>query len=480
MRVVFLRAYAADSPYQWSMPPLGIGYLLAVLKQGLPRDEFAFAMSLEQALDAQPDLVAISSASENFTAAQQIARRLRQERGINVIVGGAHITALPHTLPDCFAAGVLGEGEPVIVNLVEALRDGKARAEALRRIPGIAYHDGGRVAVTGPRRHVENLDDLPFPDREALGDGWAVPRSQQVHLISSRGCPYDCSFCASARGASRFRRFSPEYVAREIEWLRRQYDPEEIYFFDDLFIADRAHFREVCRLIRERGLHEGVIFRSYGRANLIDAEILDLVEACNFLFLDFGFESNCEKTLRYLNKTGVTPQINQRALDLIRGRNISVGASLIIGSPDETREDIRESYDFVVRNRDVIDRMSVGPLLPIPGTRVWAEALERGLVAETMDDWSRVGYPGAAWDPARYPLLSRTLTAGELQTALREFLTLQDAINAEGRIREFERRRQAAARYARRLKSELDAIKGSRLARWALKARDWKQRVMPR
>jgi anaerobic magnesium-protoporphyrin IX monomethyl ester cyclase len=460
------------------MPPLGIGYLLAVLKRRFPEHSFDFHMDPDALIDARPDLVCVSSATENFGHAQALARRVKEALGVPVIVGGMHITVLPHTLPECFDVGVIGEGEDVVCELIEAFRTGGFDTRDLARIKGVAYHDEGRVTVENTWRLVDDLDQAPYPDREGLGRRWGIPYSREIHLCASRGCPYKCSFCSSA--GIRARRFSPDYIAGEVEHMRHTYDPEQVFFYDDLFIADRKYFHRICQLFRERGLHEGLVFRTYARANLIDEELLDLFEELNFRYIDFGFESNCERTLRYYDKSGVSPKVNQRALDLMRGRSFSVGANLIIGAPDETREEMGETYDFVARNRDGLDRVSMGPLFPMPGTRVWAEAMERGLVSETMDDWMRLSIDPENWDYERYPLLSKTMSARDLYEFYEHFRALCGEINKRG-----ERRKHAddsALREQRvdRLRNELDTLKGSRLIRWAMAARDFKARIVGR
>ena len=477
MRVVFVRVHDPERPYQWLMPPLGIGYLIAVLKRQAPRHEYLYVRTLDDALAAEPDLLALSSATENFHHAEAWARQFKEATGRPVIIGGMHITSLPHTLPEAMDVAVVGEGEPVIADLVELFAAGRAAPSELSRLGGVAFHDGDAVVVRPPRLLVEDLDTLPWPDRAALGAGWAWPSHRVVHMISSRGCPYDCAFCSSGRAWTRYRAFSAPYLIDEIERLRALYDPEEIFFFDDLFIASRSRFQEFCRLLRERDLHEGVRFRAYARANLIDPALVDLFEENHFQFIDFGFESNCERTLRYLNKQGVTPESNQRALDLMRGRNISVGANMIVGSPDETLEEMEESYQFIARNRDQIDRMSVGPLMTMPGTRVWHEAAERGLVNDRMDDWTRMRFDPHNWDPQRYVYLNRVLPLEDFAAFVGRFIALQDEINQRG-----EQRKQAIdARFREerylRVKSRLDTLQGSRLVRWAMGAQQWAKRI---
>src|SRR5690606_26436590 len=104
-------------------------------------------------------------------------------------------------------------------------------------------------------------------------------------------------------------------------------------------------------------------------------------------------ESNNQKVLEFLTKTRVTPEVNQAAMDAMYRNNLSVGANFIIGSPPETYEMMMETYDFAERNRDAIDRCSVGPLQPLPGTPIWNYAKSKGLVADDMD----FGALGVGW-----------------------------------------------------------------------------------
>lgn len=460
------------------MPPLGIGYLLAVLKRRFPRDTFTFHMSIDELIDAKPDLVCLSSATENFTQTESTARRVKEALGSPVMVGGMHITVLPHTLPDCFDVGVIGEGEEVVCELIEAFGAGRFEASDLARIKGIAYRDEGRVAVENTWRMIDPLDALPHPDRDALGQDWAIPFSREVHLCASRGCPYKCSFCSSA--GVKARRFSPEYVVDEVAAMRAKCDPEQVFFYDDLFVADRKYFRRVCELLTERGLHEDVVFRSYARANLVDDELADLFESINLRYVDFGFESNCATTLGYLGKSGVTPEINQRAIDVLRDRDVSIGGNFIIGSPDETVDDMNETREFVRRNANALDRVSMGPLLAIPGTRVWNEALERGLVSESMDDWTRLSIDPDDWGYDRYPLLSKTMSASELNDYFQSFRADCDAINDRGARRRLEDDATFREQRAAKLRSELDTVRGSRLVRGALAVRRFVQSLTGR
>jgi anaerobic magnesium-protoporphyrin IX monomethyl ester cyclase len=466
MKISFIRAYNYRQPYQVSLPPLGIGYLASVLKNECPKVTVTFHTNFDELLGEKPDVVGISTASEQFGDSIEMARMAKEMCNAKVFVGGMHITALPHALPKCFDVGCIGEGEDTVVELIklwEAVED-PTQAD-YEKVAGICFHRNKWVQVNPARPLIQNLDDLPYPDRDLLGQNWKVPYSRQVHLISSRGCPYDCSFCSSSLHWKRFRYFSPDYTANEIEYLRENYDTKEIYFFDDLFIANRKRFRAICDKFRERGLHEGVEFRSYARVDLIDEEIADLFEELNFRNIDFGFESNSQPVLDYFRKRNVTPEINQRAVDILAHRNVSIGANFIIGSPPETPETLDETLDFAKRNRDYIDRVSMGPLFPLPGTPIWEEAKQRGMVADDMTEWDVIGFDPDNFNIADYRYFNENMSRDYFYQRYLEFRGLTREMNLIGQLRKSEWRET-------QLQSELDTLRGSRIVKSAWNMRN--------
>ena len=470
MRIAFIRALNPVIPYQSSLPPLGSGYLAAYLPQQYWIAEVTYHHTVDEVLAAKPDLVGISSATENFNSAVEIAQRVKEELRIPTIVGGIHITSLPHTLPAVFDVGMIGEGELTFTELVRLYHDCSPTPTDLAKIPGICFHENGGVRVTALRELIPNLDVLPYPDRDVLGDRWKVPYAEQSHLITSRGCPYNCAFCASALHWRRFRYFSAEYVVEEIEFLRKKYDPEEIYFFDDLFIGHQKRFKEICQLIKERQLHQGVTFRSYGRVDLINEELAQLFHDLHFKSVDFGFEANTQEILSYYNKSNATPERNQAAIDLLSPHGISIGANLIIGAPPETLDDMMETFRFVERNKDCLDRVSMGPLLALPGTTVWEEARKKGIVSENMD-WSRLEFNPDNFDLERYPYLCEQVSPETFYEFYLKFHQLAREINYVGQLRQLMRIRAKREAEIARLQSELATLKGSRLVRLALTLR---------
>lgn len=475
MHVAFITAYDPRSPYQVSLPPLGIGYLSSYVKQRCWYVETSFHHTVEDLIASQPDLIAVSSTTENFDHATDLARQAKELTGKPVILGGMHITSLPHALPTVYDLGVVGEGEETFAQICTLYHDvKKPGVEDFRRLKGVVYHEDGRVVVGPSQDLIREMDELPYPDRELIDHGWKVPSWETVHLVSSRGCPYKCSFCSSSLHWKRFRFFSPEYVAREIEFLRNRYNPQTLYFFDDLFVGHIGRWREVVKLFKERRIHEGIRFRAYARVDLITEQMAEEFAELNFKYIDFGFESNSEPILKFLTKTRVTPEVNQRAVDWLAKHDISIGANFIIGSPPETLQNMEETYQFAQHNRDVFERCSVGPLQPLPGTPIWAMAKNKGLVSEDMQ-WSRLGvtYDTFSWET--FPFMGESVTRDEFWGFWTKFHHLAKEINYVGQLRNMAYQNHRKFQEIQRLESELQTLKGSRLIQWANRLREWRQ-----
>jgi len=475
MKLALYRSYIPDRPYQVSLPPLGLGYIGSYVKKHCWFCEIAFFRSPDKLISWKPDIVGISSATENFNDAIAVARRVKDELGSPVWVGGSHITMLPNSLPEPFDLGIIGEGEITTTELVKLYYKGAPEKSDLQKINGICFHGEKGIILNPPRPLIPDIDVLSFPDRELLGDRWALPFKEQSHLISSRGCPYDCIFCSAPLQWKGVRYHSANYVTGEIAYLREKYDPEEIYFFDDLFIGHIPRFKKVCEMIREQNLHKDIVFRSYARADLVTQEIADLFAELNFLYIDFGFESNSQPVLDYLNKKNITPEKNQKSIDLLKDRGISIGGNFIIGSPKETLSQMQQTMAFVERNREYIDRCSMGPLQPIPGTRVWEYAKKRGLVSEDMD-WSRFILDLDHLDMERDPYLCETMPVKEFLKFYEEFHRLAKQINLKGEVRKLNRDLARAQKREKKLLSRIDTLRGSRLVRLAEKL---KKKVKP-
>lgn len=388
-RILFVNAINAYVESQTRYPPLGIGYLVAMLRRqfGAEVDCRLVEADVEGAIrDWQPHLVGIGAVSQNFNLAMHYAE-LAREAGTVVVAGGYHLTEMPHSMTHAMDVGVLGEGEHTICELVAELREsGSLSPDRLSRTAGIAYWDGDRLQVTEPRPVVgaktKSLDELPTPARDLM-----LIRPH-TNMVTSRGCPYNCTFCASTRFWPNIRYFSPGYMLDEVKQLIRDYGVQYITFHDDLFIANVARLREFHDLVLKEGLpRKGFRFSCSSSATRITEEMATLLKEMNFVTVSMGLESGNQAVLQRLKGPAFKVETNQRAVEILHRHGIHVHATFIIGEPQETLEQMRETYDFVRRNP--FSYVNFFALTPLPGTRVWNDAKARGLVSDTMD-WSRL------------------------------------------------------------------------------------------
>ncbi len=383
MRLLFVNAINPESDFDRHYPALGLAYIATYVRESEAGVEVRVLNSDErEAMQAfAPDMVGISSVSQNLRWAGEAARFLKQAcPGITLILGGPHQMAMPDRLPAPFDYGVVGEGEECMLDIVRAWKRGaRALAEAMPGIPGVVWREKARVLHNPERRQARDIDYLGIPDRDLIGEG----RSMRLHMITSRGCPYKCIFCASAYNIRTTRYASPELVIREIKILVDRYGVKEIKIYDDLFTAHRTRLRRIADLMQAEGLDKEVRIECTNRANLTTPELLEDCRRLGVRGLAFGFESGSQSVLEVLKTDSVDVHQNRRSIRMCRDMGMEVAGSFIIGTPGETHEDLEATYAFLDEHK--LDSCRIFALTPHPGTPIWMEAERQGRVSKDMD-----------------------------------------------------------------------------------------------
>jgi len=383
LKLLLVSAVNGNIPIEGHHPMLGLAYLASVLRKEFGNEVICKIVNTnfeESINEFKPDIVGISSVSKNYTLAKAYAC-IAQGYNLPVIIGGVHISFLPQTLTNDMDIAVIGEGERTIVELIgNWLNTGYFGWE----IEGTAFKVGNELIINDPRELIKPLDDIPFPARDLL----KIDKS--AHMLTSRGCPYHCTFCSTSvytRNQTRYA--SAEYVADEIEYLYQKYHIDYITIYDDLFAIDTKRVIKIQELMATKNLIGKFDMAVNIRADFITDELAEILHRMNVVTVALGVESGCQKTLDYLKCSTLKVEDNARAINILKKHHIKPYCSFIIGSPDEDMTDVLETINFIKNNK--VEHYDMGVLTPFPGTAVWESALSKGLVAEDMD-WAKLDF----------------------------------------------------------------------------------------
>ena len=319
------------------------------------------------------DLVGISSTTSTIIEAYRIGDDLRR-RGIPVVIGGSHVTfmadeALQHA--DYVARGEAGE--TIMVELAETL----AGDRELGSITGISYRGEDGKAVHAPlHERCEDLDTLPFPDL-TLVDGWE--RITNTPIMTSWGCPFDCTFCSvTAMFGKKYRFRSAESVVAEI----KQKNPEKIFFYDDNMAANRKRLKRLLQLMIDEGIT--VPWGAQVRTDVVrDQELLELMRASKCDFVALGLESVNQATLDSFEKSQTVGDI-EHAIKVLHDYGIRAHGMFVLGADHDTPDSVSDTVKFAKKNK--IDTVMLNILTPLPGTQQFEELDAEGRILER--DWS--------------------------------------------------------------------------------------------
>ncbi len=404
LKLGFIQAQGNDSRSYGI--PLAFGYLVSVLQHEWDRPfEYRITSEPYDLIDFKPDLIGIGSVTSCFWQVQEFAELFRRELPrTRLVAGGHHISALPHRLPRNIDVGVIGEGEDTFLDLMRRFSPGIGWSyETLPQIPGICYHGRlGNVLFSDRRVLRRDLDTMPLPIRSRN-----PTRPDEAIIFTSRGCPFRCTYCSTQEYWESYRRFTAEYVVRELEHIvETSPHVRSVYILDDLYVADRKRLREMARLIDQAGLSKRLSFHGFVRSNLVDDEMCELLKRMNVSAIRFGAESGSDNVLQKMERGGkCSVATHQNAIDLANKHGMKCGASFMLGFPGETLDDMQQTFDFMRRNEGKMFIEGFYLTVPLPGTELWQWAMSKGYVSEEMD-WSSLNLsfqnPDFDWDGFLY------------------------------------------------------------------------------
>ncbi|MBU1878041.1 MAG: B12-binding domain-containing radical SAM protein, partial [Chloroflexi bacterium] len=371
MRILFVYPNATNTEYI----SYGIAYLSANLKAhgheagllDLTWGRGVRPAQVHRAIDETgPDLVAIGAMSVDYPLALEVARHVKAYRDLPVLVGGMHATVAPEAViaEDVVDLIGVGESEEALVDLCDRWDAGQDIADTpnfwLKRNPstGFAQHpergewtgQGGQVIRNAPRPLTQNLDSLPFPDRDLFEfDRYMTALNGQLAILATRGCPYSCTYCANNylrrlyQGQKYVRSRSVENVIQEIEACAARYHVRAIDFMDDVFIANRRWILEFCETYAGR---IRLPFRCGARVEYVNDEVCAALAAAGCTWLFMGIEAGDPVIRRdVMHRTYGDEQVVE-AFRIARAHGLKVASFNMIGLPRETRDTMNKTVQL--------------------------------------------------------------------------------------------------------------------------------------
>ncbi len=379
------------------MPPLGLASIAAFLGERKISvsivDCYAHPDSLNRIKDIllseKPAFIGLSCTTSSFLDGVRIcaqAKSLLPE--IQTVFGGVHVSALKEEIIKDFSLVdfcVVGEGEEGLYQLITG------GFEHPETIEGLVYREkDGQARFTGYRQNLLELDSLPFPAYEKLSGYpeayklpiFNYPKAPNSSCISSRGCPYACSYCDRSVFRRSFRYNSATYLYEHLHYLKDRFDIKHINFYDDQFTFNRQRVEDFCTKINDNSLN--MTFNCAVRAEHIDYDLLKIMKQAGCWMISLGIETGDENLLTQHRQNADLSMLAEK-IHTIKKANIRVKGLLMMGLPGESEQSIQKSMDYVFSLP--IDDINLAKFTPFPGSPLYKKIHDVGTFEE---DWEKM------------------------------------------------------------------------------------------
>ncbi len=383
------------------MPPLGLASISAYLtSHGVQNDivdcyanpdsdELIVAYLKHQ----KPAFIGFSCTTSSFFDGVRLAKMAKKRAPwVKTVFGGVHVSAVREEILNeysCIDYCVVGEGEETIRQLLVT------REDEMNSIPGVVFRDNdGEVQFSGLRKQLLELDSLPFPAYSKLTGYPKIyklpifnyPRVPNASCISSRGCPYACSYCDRSVFNRTFRYNSAEYLFNHVLYLNKTFGIRHINFYDDQFTFQRLRVIDFCHKMITSPLK--MTFNCAARAEHLDDELLRLMKSAGCWMISLGIETGDEDLLAQ-HRQNADLQMMREKIDLIKRSGIRVKGLLMMGLPGETESSILKSRAYVYSLP--LDDFNLAKFTPFPGSPIYKKIKEEGADLGTFhEDWEQM------------------------------------------------------------------------------------------
>ncbi|MCX7974697.1 MAG: B12-binding domain-containing radical SAM protein [Candidatus Aminicenantes bacterium] len=387
---------------KFKLPRLGLPIIGALLERELKIKTKVFVEELgaiDWAEVLSSDLIGLSSITATSPRAYYLIEKIKKKGPIPVVIGGPHVTFLPE---EALMKGadfvVRGEGETNFLDLVRAILEKKT--SIINQIPGISFKVGEEFHHNPLIPDYPPITDLPWPNLRLIQNWEKMPI---LPILTSRGCPYNCTFCSVTKMfGRRYRTRLIDDIIAELEFWLGQKKWRSVFFYDDNFACQPERTKQLLREIINRKLK--IHWTAQVRVDVAkDEELLQMMKASGGYVLYIGLESINPRSLEKYRKNQTVEEI-ARAIDLIHKYGLQVHGMFVLGSDEDDRQTIDETVKFARKMK--IDTVQFMVLTPLPGTETFFELASQGRLLEK--DWSKYSGHHVVFRP-------RLLSAYELQ-----------------------------------------------------------------
>lgn len=381
---ILLVAPSTKANYGSLRPHIGLGYLAQMLLENSIEYDVLDMMlgyspkDLLRRLDYfQPDLVGVSLFSYGYKRSYGLIAQVKKHNpGIDIVVGGPHVSSLRKAVfEECppIDYGIALEGEYALLELCQG--------KDLKEIKGLMFRDRGSIVFNGEEEFIADLDSLPFPTYK----GFELERyMKEKSLISSRGCPYCCTFCAvGATIGTQVRVRSPQNVVNEMQYWYEK-GTRQFSFQDDNFTLYRKRVFEICDEIERRGFKNLLLRCGGARADKVDSEVLTRMKEVGFRTIAFGVEAGNDRILKVLKKAESLESI-ENAIKSACDLGYDVYLNFLAGSPKESLSDVKDSMK--VAQKYPVFYIQFFNIIPYPGTELYRWLQEKGYLLRQPEDY---------------------------------------------------------------------------------------------
>ena len=363
-------------PISSASPPINLATLAGYIRLKIPSikikiiDGVVSKDIFKLTEEFKPDLIGITSTTTDILNAYKYADWCRQNIKCKVIMGGVHVSVMVDEALEHCDTVIIGDGELALLEIINKMINDEDITE--KRID---------IGI------IKNIDEIPIPAYDLLDMEFYINKGndkKEIMILNSRGCAYRCIFCHSS-----WRHIPPRYnsakrVVDELEFLIRNYKLNYVFYTDDELLVNKPRFYKIIELIKERKIN--IQWGCQARADTISRYSLEELKQIKTLGCDriaIGAESGNQRVLNLLKCNTTTVEQNHKAIQLLYEAGIQSNVTFIIGTPSETKEEMMETFNFIMNNKIMTGGYAIA--IPYPGTVLYKIAREKGLLPEKID-----------------------------------------------------------------------------------------------